>query len=183
MYVLIAENECGANEFVDFWFARYFYESEDLYTENISKAAFSCDDLKSLFSWKNGMHLSGNKNNALESKVLRKLAKVNELKLDFSIGDFEEVFSSLSTIWKVFLLHCIQPDTYPIFDRHVYRAMQYIENGTIIEVSKSDAKKYRQYLDSYLDFFTRVLEQSNRDAIKVDRALWLFGKSIRQLKV
>jgi len=179
VYSLIIKEECQPDRFVDFWSSLYAYPSENLYIDNISKQSFSSDDLKNLFVWKNGMRLSGQKNAALQSKILRKLSKVNELKADFSLEKFNSIFSQLGTIWKIFLLHCIQPQTYPIFDQHVYRAMNCIVNNMIVEVAKSERQKYCQYFDSYLPFFNGTVQQSNRDAVKVDRALWFFGKSLR----
>jgi hypothetical protein len=179
VYSILTREESQPDQFVDFWSSFYTYPSEDLYLDNISKASFSSNDLRNLFVWKNGMRLSGQKDAALQSKILRNLRKVNELKTNFLLEEFNNTFSSLPTIWKIFLLHCIQPQIYPIFDQHVYRAMHCVENGTILEVPKSERQKYRQYFDSYVSFFNRVVQQSNRSYIKVDRALWSFGKSLR----
>jgi len=55
------------------------------------------------------MRLSGQKDAALQSKILRNLSKVNELKAGFSHEEFNTAFPSLPTTWNVFLLHCIQP--------------------------------------------------------------------------
>lgn len=179
MYSILMNEECQPDQFVDFWSSLYTYPSENLYLDNISKQSFSSDDLKNLFVWKNGMRLSGQKNTVLQSQIVRKLSKVNALKSHFSLEEFNNSFPHLGTIWKIFLLHCIQPQTYPIFDQHVYRAMQCIEHNTVVEVAKSERQKYCQYFDSYVPFFNRAVQQSNRNAVQVDRALWFFGKSLR----
>jgi hypothetical protein len=66
-----------------------------------------------------------------------------------------------------------------MFDQHVFRAMQLIENNTISEVSKSERQKYSQYFNPYLPFFNGLVQRSDRDPVKVDRALWMFGKSLK----
>lgn len=179
MYSMLVQKNCSAAEFVDFWYPFYEYDSENLYSDNIYKTNYSNDDLKSLFTWKNGMRLSINKNSSLERKILRKLNTVNQLKTNFSIQDYNDAFAELSTIWKIFLLHCIQPKIYPIFDQHVYRAMKFVQHQTIKEVLKSEDQKYRQYFDDYLSFFNLLVDESGRDYINVDRALWVFGKSLK----
>jgi len=180
MYSILTQKHCSPKEFVDFWSFFYTYSEESLYLTNIALRSFSAEDLRNLFVWKNGMRLSSQKNFAFERKILRNLSKVNELKARFSEDDFNHAFGELSTIWKIFLLHCIQPDIYPIFDQHVFRAMQCIQNKTIAEVAKSEGQKYSQYLESYKTFFNDVVHQSGRNGVKVDRALWFFGKSLKQ---
>ena len=182
MFYRLTVGECRADEFVDFWSSLYSGlagDVEALYVENINKPEFSPYDLMALFQWKNGMRLSALKNTTLQEKILRKLPTVNKLKKHFSLGEFEQDFPNLGTIWKIFLLHCIQPDTYPIFDQHVFRAMCYLQDHQVSEVSGSDRQKYRQYLDLYLPYFNTVVEQSCCSKVKADRALWMFGKALK----
>ena len=125
------------------------------------------------------MRLSRLKDISLERKILRKLNKINKLKSRFSNEDFNINFGELRTIWKIFLLHCIQPHIYLIFDQHVFRAMQCIQSNILTEISTSERQKIFQY-ESYQAFFDNVVHQSGRDNVKVDRALWCFGKFLKQ---
>jgi len=125
------------------------------------------------------MRLSDRKNLSFERKVRKKLATVNRLKSNFSLGEFNKIFSGLSAIWKIFLLHCIRPNIYPIFDQHVFRAMMFILDKTIHEVSKSEKEKYDKYFSLYVPFFNELVRQSDCDPIKVDHALWVFGKALK----
>jgi len=179
MFCILDRIECQADKFVDFWSAQYLFPNEDLYTEHISKPIFSREDLKALFLWKNGMRLSGKKDAALSGKILRRLTAINELKANFLQEQFDRKFTDLSAIWKIFLLHCVQPKTYPIFDQHVYRAMCYMQSGAITELGNNSTQKYTQYFESYLPFYSSVVKRSYRDPVKVDRALWVFGKTLK----
>jgi hypothetical protein len=179
MYFTLLKQECTPEKFVDFWYSIYKYDSEYLYLDNILKENFSPDDLRDLFIWKNGMRLSRFKNITLERKILHKLQKINQLKQSFSLEGYKYIFSDLPTIWKIFLLHCIQPRNYPIFDRHVFRAMQYLQSGIMVEISEAKKQKLDQYCNLYLSFFNNFVQESNRDNVKVDRALWRFGKYLK----
>ncbi len=59
-----------------------------------------------MYTWKNGMNLSANKQESLENKILSKLDIINDFKnhglptLDFFLDEFKEV----SFVWKIFLL-------------------------------------------------------------------------------
>jgi hypothetical protein len=57
--------------------------------------------------------------------------------------------------------------------------MKYIENSVLAEPAGNDDAKYRQYLDSFRPFFTRIVEESHCEAVRVDRALWVFGKALK----
>ena len=179
MYFILKQYNSTSEQFVKFWSSLYVYPSGNYYTENISKTNYTSDDLQKLFIWKNGMRLSDPKYSSLERKILHRLELINRLKSNFLIDEFNRAFSELSTIWKIFLLHCIKPNSYPIFDQHVFRAMRFIQTNTIVELPKSKKEKYSQYLNLYLSFFDRLVLLSGQNGIEVDHALWVFGKSLK----
>ena len=80
-------------------------------------------------------------------------------------------------IWRVFLLHCWQPQRFPIYDQHVHRAMEFIETRTAREISNSTRVVLRDYTDRYLPFWRRFSATPDRE---VDKALWVFGKVLKQ---
>ena len=49
-----------------------------------------------------------------------------------------------------FNLHIMHPDEYPIFDQNVYRAMHYMQTGTIKEIPSKDRDKQSSYINEYL---------------------------------
>ena len=82
---------------------------------------------------------------------------------------------------KVFLLHIINPDEYPIYEQHVHRAFKYLENNRIEEISKSNNEKYNVYFNEYLQFFNEFRRKANKFSVKeIDEALWTFGKYIKE---
>lgn len=167
------------NEFVDVWSKSYAYQNMTLYTEPISKEHLEIDDLRNLFEWKNGMTLSGKKTEAFEQKILTKIGVVNELKKAWDERLFENEFSGLTTIWKVFLMHIIQPAQYPIFDQHVFRAFKFITNQTPDAVLPSyDKARFPIYKNEYLPFYSNCAkEMHEKFTLKnLDDALWTFGK-------
>ncbi|HZW38462.1 MAG TPA: hypothetical protein VFF33_04100 [Ignavibacteriaceae bacterium] len=179
MFIKLSTKKCSKKEFVEFWSSLYNYDYPELYNKSIIKKSFKNKDIENLFLWKNGMRLSFPKQIALKKKVLAKLSIINKLKRNFSLEKFNEEFQNLSAIWKIFLLHCIRPDIYPIFDQHVFRAMSYILSSGIIEISKYDKKKYEQYFKLYLPFFYELLEK-DFSKINLDKSLWMFGRSLKE---
>ncbi len=81
-------------------------------------------------------------------------------------------------IWSVFVLHCIYPNIFPLYDQHVYRTFEYLQSdGTIINsgLAPNSWKEFRQYSD----FYFSLLKSSKYSAAEVDRALWAFGKDLK----
>jgi hypothetical protein len=78
-------------------------------------------------------------------------------------------------IWRVFWLHCHDPERYPIFDQHVSRAMKVIL-GASAEIPKRNSAKAEAYAREYLPFHARF---RTRDRRELDKALWSFGKEMK----
>ena len=96
---------------------------------------------------------------------------------DTSAETFLAQFATGGVIWRIFWLHCWQPDRFPIYDQHVHRAMMLIEDREPDDLAaKDDKRKIRLYLDRYLPFHRRFAGSDQRS---VDRALWAFGKFIK----
>jgi hypothetical protein len=167
-------------EFVRFWSSCYDYGSlkENLYLRAIRKKPMSLQDLEGLFEWKNGGRLSEKKKKGLK-KITDKMVLINKLKSKFNFDVFRKEFNFISgAIWKIFLLHVIAPDKYPIFDQHVYRAFCFLTEGSIKEIPKRNADKERFYFEEYLVFFNE-LSAKGVSRKKTDEALWAFGKFLK----
>jgi hypothetical protein len=81
-------------------------------------------------------------------------------------------------IWGLFTLHCCYPLEYPLYDQHVYRAFKKIEpDGKSIPLQAS-----YQWMDyvAYKAFFDNMLSGSGVDHWILDRALWSYGKWLKQ---
>lgn len=181
---ILIKKDTNISQFIKFWSDCYPYDEnkENLYINNINqKDDFTNTILLSLFEWKNGLPLSKNKKESIEKKILIKIEIINDLKKKFDLEIFEKEFKKVSLIWKVFLLHIINPDTYPIFDQHVLRAMRYIKSSKIEEITYNDTEKKKIYFNEYINFFNKIkLEtSSNVTNKKIDEALWSFGKFLK----
>jgi hypothetical protein len=91
---------------------------------------------------------------------------------------FLDRFKEGGPVYRIFWLHCWNP-RFPIYDQHVYRTMTYVVDGKPQELNKifGDQKKINAYLERYLSFFAGF---RGIDPREVDKALWQFGKSLKE---
>ena len=162
-------------DFIRFWSGMYVDANENYYSSNISKP-LTPGRIKKLYYWKNGGKLSQPKMKSVERNYISRLNELNKLPKNTSAEEFLQQFQNGGAIWRIFWLHCWQPQRFPIYDMHVHRAMTYIENGMKDEIGDlSDKLKIQFYLERYLPF----IQQFNGCTIRsIDRALWTFGKFI-----
>ena len=79
-------------------------------------------------------------------------------------------------IWEIFALHIMHPDAYPIFDQNVYRAMHYMQTGTIKDIPSKDRDKQSSYINENLPFYNALGHYPDR---KLDKALFSFGQFLK----
>ena len=169
--------------FIEFWAERYRWQNEELYTENIA-GPHTPAGLADLFKWKIGNKLFANKLPLLKRCFIDRRAEADKLLKKLATRQPREVarrfldhFKDGGAIWRIFWLHCWDTRL-PIYDQHVHRAMTFIEDGGQMEElgRYNHARKVELYLDRYLPFFD---EFQRMDGRKVDKALWQFGKSLK----
>ena len=114
------------------------------------------------------------------SRFFIKISIVNELKAEENIdmNIFLEQFIGLTAVWKIFLLHIIKPDKYPIYDQHIHRAYNFIngldyKNISADEVSNSDKESF--YFKTYFVFIKSL---KNPNLKTLDEAFFAFGQFI-----
>lgn len=184
LFVTLIRNDFASlDAFIDSWAKGYNYSSMELYADIIFKAELTKTDLEKLFKWKNGMPLSSKKEISFQEKVSDKLSVINELKNNWDENRFNNEFDNLSSVWKIFLMHIICPEQYPIFDQHVYRAFKYIiEHVNDAKLPLYDKSKMKIYYKDYLPFYLNCKEIMNERFIskQLDDALWLFGKFLNE---
>lgn len=175
--IILTETSAGPSQFVDFWARRYHYagEADDLYTRNIA-GPHTADSLRELFKWKIGHRLFEHSLPTVEKNFVGRIDDARKLSFDTDPRAFLREFGEGGAIWRIFWLHCWD-QRFPIYDQHVHRAMRYIEDFEIDELEgKPDREKITNYLDRYIAFVHRF---DGIDAREVDRAVWAFGKFIR----
>lgn len=168
-------------DFVNCWSQLYSFSNEAIYRVSISKKTLTKIDIQNLYEWKNGMRLSVLKQKSLDTKIKSKLSIINDFKneADIDIELFKTEFKSLSTVWKIFLLHIIKPNKYPIYDQHIHRAFLFIHNEDWSNISNdtiNNKAKEQFYFERYLPF---IESQNIKDIKQLDEAFFAFGQFIK----
>lgn len=179
IFPILTNRQSGSlQEFISFWSKLYVYDNAVLY-ERIHNTTLSEDDLKDLYKWKNGMKLSQAKEKSLNTKIISKIDTVNNLRAasNFDLEYFLKEFKQVSVVWKVFLLHILKPNRFPIYDQHVHRAYRFINNQSSdgIKASMNESVKLKFYFEEYYPF---VRESKITDLKKMDEAFFAFGQFI-----
>lgn len=172
-------------DFIKFWSQLYYYpsDSDNLYNGAISKLKYDEIDIEKFFKWKNGMELSIKKQKSFEQNIKSKLPEINMLKAknDFSLNEFLDKFKNIkTTVWRIFLLHIIKPEKYPIYDQNIYRTYNFIHNkhNEPSPTSLSERGKEEFYIDKYLPFIDS-LRTSGIDIRTIDKAFFAFGQFLK----
>jgi hypothetical protein len=169
-------------EFVEFW--RRIYGDDDfekLYSENIRRE-LNEQRIEQLFQWKNGGGLSKRKNDSVHQNFIlpQQSGKLENLQPDQKIEELLTHFPEGGVIFRIFWLHCWQPDRIPIYDQHVHRAMAFIQTGELEEIPADDAPKIASYVHKYVPFHATFDGIDTRSDRAVDKALWAFGKFLKK---
>ena len=165
-------------DFINSWSKLYSYANEAIYNKAISKETFTNTDIQDLYIWKNGMKLSILKQKSLDTKILAKLSLINGYKKydTIDVVAFKEAFKNVSAVWKIFLLHIIKPNKYPIYDQHIHRAFLFIHNedwDNISNTSINSKSKEQFYFERYLPF---IEANDIKDLKRLDEAFFAFGQ-------
>jgi hypothetical protein len=166
------------DEFVTFWSQCYGYNDENIYDENI-KGDINEEKLMNLFKWKNGFKLSNNKEISIKKNFIARIDELSQIPKNADPKQCLERFMHGGAIWRIFFLHCWNYEAFPIYDQHVHRAMEFIQKGSPGEIPSSDKRKIDSYLNKYIPFHE---EYKNYDQRMVDKALWAFGKFLKENK-
>lgn len=168
MYISFEISTQDESSFLRHWAAKYDYPSDEKYTQNIGKPLTE-NSRQELFEWKNRTVISKTKMSSI----------IENYPLVFS-GDQRARYLNHKepggAIWNIFYLHCLEPEKWPIFDQHTFRAMQYIKTGRIIEIGVTNKQKYIAYEDEFLPFLRNFEGEGARE---VDKALFAFGQFLK----
>jgi len=164
--------------FISTWSKLYAFSNEAIYKASIKKETLTETDIQNLYQWKNGMRLSMQKQKSLDTKIKTKLSIINAFKnnVNVDIEQFSKEFKNLSAVWKIFLLHIIQPNNYPIYDQHIHITFLFIHKedfSNISNTSITNKEKEQFYFERYLPF---IEAQNIKDLKKLDEAFFAFGQ-------
>ena len=175
--ITLAPRPVTLPEFIEVWEPYYSEEKypDVEYDENM-KRPLTPEKALELFKWKNGRRLSS----AKEASVRRHFIESSE---PLPTGDDDAALIAYlaqdtgGVIFRVFWLHCNNPEKFPIFDRRAYDAMAHILGwkGPEVLSKLSYEKQAAMYVDHYRPFFKGFGIGESR---RLDRALWAFGEFV-----
>jgi hypothetical protein len=171
---MIGVTQVALNEFVSFWDQLYTGYDEEAY-QRLKKTdhPLTSDLIKQWFEWKNGTPLSAKKMQSI-SRYSSSDERINQNADEASLTEF--LCRTGGAIWRIFWLHIQHPETFPIYDRHVHRAMAFMVGPpTPEEIPTANPAKVESYLKTYRPFFERFAEVIFTSR-QVDRALMSFGQ-------
>jgi hypothetical protein len=100
--------------------------------------------------------------------------KIEELRSRF------QLYNQNAIVLPAFILHCLNPLVFPIYDQHVERAKRALLAEPIyFSTSSLNANSYTEY-QSFFQSFLSSASQNIEYMKKVDSALWSFGKWLNQ---
>src|SRR5262249_20893931 len=148
---------------------------DDFYEANVGQE-LSEERVLQWFEWKNGTPLSAPKRNSVLTNFVARVGELAAIPVDEPPARTLSRFTVGGPLCGIFWLHCRQPERFQIYDQHVHRAMRFIDAGVIEEIPQKDPDKIRAYVGEYMPFYARFEGLSHR---AVDKALWAFGKFIK----
>lgn len=167
---------CGSmSEFLDRWSSVYPDGKRDaeFYAPFIgADLRNNWNALRSLFVWKNGQELSAAKEASVRHHYFARWTEDAEL-----ASRFLNPVHPGGAIWNIFYLHVRQPDRWPIFDQHSYRALRFIRTGEVLGDVLRDGPEavYAAYREEYIPFIGDL----GANKRKTDRALYAFGQFLK----
>jgi hypothetical protein len=145
--------------------------------ESVVRNRITIIDIQNLYKWKNGMKLSVLKQKSLDTKIKAKLTIINTFKKSETIDleAFQIEFKNITAVWKIFLLHIIKPNKYPIYDQHIHRAFLFIHNEDWSKITNTMSVQAKEqfYFERYLQF---VEAQNIKDLKRLDEAFFAFSQ-------
>jgi hypothetical protein len=172
-------------EFIKQWSKSGRSSNEWRYDQNIDKVLEDQDSFQQLFYWKNDR---GEKFTFYKERLVNQFWKQRKVLLglrnEFNWERFEDEFkpSESSTIWKIFLLHLMNPVEFPIFDQNVYRFFRFNKDGkNIKEPPKKKKEVYEIYKYEYRDWFNTLRVQYKLNHKDMDRSFFTFGQLLKKI--
>jgi hypothetical protein len=159
-------------QFLDYWSARYHDPRDgEKYDPFVGKLPLTEESRRELFEWKNG--------SALSRRKLMSIADHYPLSVEpETLCQYLRPSAHGGAIWNIFYAHCVDPQTWPIFDQHTYRAMYFMNKAEFREIPPRKADVYDAYKTEYIPFVKGL----NADQRKIDKALYSFGQFLKLAK-
>ena len=186
MTLLVFQPTSDVQTFIDLWSQMYDHQNayEHNYVNHIKPdKPFTHKDLLELYEWLTGAGLGRIRTAAIKDKIYAHIDYINDMKFENSINidEFQKKFSSVSAVSRIFLLHLIKPEVYPLYDTNIHIAYNYI-HGISNEQQpypRREEDRMKFYFRKILPFVTSI--KGNNSIKKVDEALNSYGQMVRKI--
>jgi hypothetical protein len=155
-------------DFIRYWSELYDYPDDWKYEQNIRRPLTS-QSVRLLYEWKNGRKMSTRKAKSVAQNYPVSPPKSPENRYLSAAYDG-------GPIWNIFYLHIGDPDRWPIFDQHAYRAMLFIQKRQIHQLTTDKRRVYEIYQADYIPFFNSLGQGDTRTR---DKALFSCGRFLK----
>ncbi len=117
--------------FVAFWSSRYLDPREELYDKSIGRP-LTRERVQNLFVWKNGGRLAALKARSVEKNFIARMSEALDLPASVDAAQFLDLFDEGGAIWRIFWLHCWQPDRFPIWRIIYFQSFPSVLHGRCV---------------------------------------------------
>lgn len=184
MYPTLTVTKGSFYEFVTHWSNSYNYTPKhelknNLYFNNICKDKFEENNLIELFTWKNGMPLNRKSMETIHliSEQVDEINRLKQLDSEELLNHIHINISISNENWKIYLLHILKPNDFPVLDLHTYRAYQYITLQLLKELKEESKTLMSFYTEDYIPFFQKhAFSYNNGKHEKIE--LWQIYKAL-----
>ncbi len=156
--------------------------------------AYTCNCGKKYYytnMWKSGtssaydvwinLHKKNTNHKALLNKPLRLVQKI----INKPYNGSKSPNTKFGLVYTLTYLHFLQPDYFPIYDRFVFLAINYINNKQLPQIPYKNTQtinSYSEYENKYVSQFVMIKKMTGLESRVIDKALWSFGHYISNSK-
>lgn len=170
--------------FIEFWAQFYDYKSpfELNYDKHIKIGKpFTHKDILELFEFVYHTGLGRIRTAAIKEKIYPHLDYMNDMKFEASINleEFESKFDKSPPVTKIFLLHIINPNKYPLYDQNIHNAYNYIHG---IDINTPFPRRPDAHMKFYFKKLLPFIEsqKGNLSLKRIDEGLNTFGQLVKR---
>lgn len=166
--------------FIHNWMNVFPMNDQKQYEETIQLNYFNSNDIEFLLGWNFN---SKSKRNSYYIELIKTnyLERINTIKKEKLLNPLDILFQfkELSSEWKIFILHIIDPLKFPLYHKYTLSAYAYLTGQDFNTV------KRKHKINQYLNHFTTYIQHSFYDIpmIKTMNALYSFGYFLEESKI
>ncbi len=187
MNLLVLSPTSDIEAFIEHWSQLYAHSNsfENNYTNHIKPdKPTTHKDLLELFEWLTVAGLGQIRTKAIKEKIYPHLEYINDMKFEETIDleVFHSKFNNVSAVSRIFLLHIIKPNVYPLYDSNIHIAYNYIHriDSEKQPYPKREEDRMKFYFRKIVPFVASI--KGNNSIKKIDEALNSYGQMVRKIE-